>query len=397
MNFVSYNTTNSVPIYQDQIGLYLNNGNYETIGMAFSESFSMYATKNFSASQCDIRIGTLGRTNLTRKSRNQIYGLTMRDYNSSSAKIYYSVNCSGSVCLNTEVVTSTYDVLASRNYSIGHIDWNCANQIEVNENIVVLSCTTSTYGIISIYRESDMYLYKNLFRHEGFAGVPSQIGIISSQYTHQIYYNSFNSTSLEDGKISVIEFVMNPNNTDLRNNFTTVSFQAGGSDDTGYGSHFYIDQSNTSCSTSSGDTGCEQYKMYIGNMNPDTNNRQAFDALQICMYGQVYNASSDTCYSAGDNLFSSDIQQETAHNCSTYNDTNAKSRAVGESLCDFGCSSYQFGKNCESCSVYMERVEQTPFVYNRFDDSNSNYCGEVYDPQYCERETECAKCEYKNG
>ena len=185
--------------------------------------------------------------------------------------------------------------------------------IEVNENIVAISCTTSTYGILSIYRESDMMLYKEIEGDTNYAWIASQIAIISSDYYHQVYYNSFNWTSSENGQISVTEVFLNPNNTDLYTNFTTVTFQPSGSEYIGYGKHFYIDQSNISCSTSSRLTGCKQYKMYIGNVNQDYNNRQTFDALQICMYGQVYNSSSDTCYSPGYNQFSSDAQQETAH------------------------------------------------------------------------------------
>ena len=313
VNFVSYNTSYNTTINQEQLSLSLSSSSYTPIGLAFSKSFSMYATQNNSASRHNIWIGTVGITSLRGQSTREIYGVAIRDYSSSYAKIYYSYNCYGSVCLNAEVVDVNYTIQSEANYSIGNLNTNCANLIEVNENIVAISCTTSTYGILSIYKESDMTLYKEIVGESSYAGIASQIAIISSGFYHQVYYNSFNSTNLDNGQISVTEIFVNPNNTDVQTNFTTVSFHSGGSEYTGYGRYFYIDQSNTSCSSSSGASGCEQYKMYIGNMNQNYNSQEQIETLQICTYEQVYSSSSGTCSSPGYNLFSSDVQQESAH------------------------------------------------------------------------------------
>ena len=107
---------------------------------------------------------------------------------------------------------------------------------------------------------------------------------------------------------------MNPNNTDIKTILTTVSFQPSDSDFFGYGRSFYLDQSNTSCnSTSAGTSGCEQYKMYIGNANSRDDRRKKIETLQICSYKQIYDPSSGACRSVGANQFTSDAQQETAH------------------------------------------------------------------------------------
>ena len=268
-------------------------------------------TRNYTRYQYDLWIGNVGPSYLHGRERNWILGAAIRDYNSSLAKIYYTKYCYSTVCVNTEVVDTNYTVYEAKNYTIR--GGNCANLIEVKENIVAISCTTSTYGAVSIYGESNMTLYAEIVGHNSYAGIASQIAIISSDYYHQVYYNSFNSTSLDNGQISVTEIFVNPNNTDIYTNFTTVSFQSGGSEYTGYGRYFYIDQSNTSCSSSSGASGCEQYKMYIGNMNQNYNSQEQIETLQICTYEQVYSSSSNTCSSPGYNQFSSDAQQESAH------------------------------------------------------------------------------------
>ena len=156
-------------------------------------------------------------------------------------------------------------------------------------------------------------MYAQIVGNNSFTGIASQIAIISSQNYHQVFYNSFNSTSLDHGEISVTEIFVNPNNTNSFSDFTTVSFQSGGSGYTSYGRYFYLKDFFPSCRSSSSVTsGCEQYKMYIGNMNPN-DSRQLFETLKICTYEQIYNSSSDACYSVGNNQFSLDVQQETAY------------------------------------------------------------------------------------
>ena len=167
--------------------------------------------------------------------------------------------------------------------------------------------------MLSIYRKSDITLYAEIVGNNSFAGIASQIAIISSENYHKIFFNSFNSTSLGHGQISAAEIFVNPNNTNSFSNFTTVSFQSGGSEYTSYGRYFYLDYSIASCgNTSSSTSGCEQYEMYIGNMNQN-DIRQVFETLKICTHKQVYNSSSDMCYSIGDNQFSLGAQQESAY------------------------------------------------------------------------------------
>ena len=139
MNFVSYNASDNTTIYQDQLSVKFTRSGVTAIGLGISESFSMIATHYTLVSRYDIWIGTVGRTSLYGRSTSEIYGVAIRDYSSSYAKIYYSYNCYGNVCLNAEVVDVNYTIQSEGNYYIGNSSTNCANLIEVNDNIVAIS------------------------------------------------------------------------------------------------------------------------------------------------------------------------------------------------------------------------------------------------------------------
>ena len=185
-NIVAFNASSNTSIYQGELTLRLGRTSYQPIGFDFSESFSMFLTTNGLSSLYDIWIGNTGPSSVYDQARSLPHAIAIRDYSSQLAKIYYSVNCSESICINTEVVEVNYTVRSATNYTIG--SRNCANLIEVNDKIVAISCTTSTYGILSIYRESDMALYKEIEGNNSFAGIASQIAIISSDYYHQVYF-----------------------------------------------------------------------------------------------------------------------------------------------------------------------------------------------------------------
>ena len=318
------------------------------------------------------------------------------DANSSQAELYYSYAYSASTYLaRRRTYASSSRLYSSTSYDIGRS--NCANLIEVKGNIVAISWTTSTYGMLSIYRKSDITLYAQIVGNSSFAGIASQIAIISSQNYHKVFFNSFNSTSLDHGQISVTEIFVHPNHTNSFSHFITKTFHSGGSEYTSYGRYFHLDYSITSCRrTSSSISGCEQYEMYIGNMNQNYS-RQFFDVLKICTDRQVYNSSSDTCYSVGDNQFSLGAQQESAYDWATYDDTIAKNRVAVESIWDFGCPDFRFGKNCETWTNYMNRVGQFSSPYYSFTDSFRNRCKQTFDRNYCSAVTDCSKCEYRNG
>ena len=52
-------------------------------------------------------------------------------------------------------------------------------------------------------------------------------------------------------------------------------------------------------------------------------------------------------------------------------------RYVGDSLCDYGCSAKQFGKQCQSCSAYMSRVSASPASGYTWYDNNNYQCYQV--------------------
>ena len=142
-----------------------------------------------------------------------------------------------------------------------------------------------------------------------------QILIISSNYYHQVYFNSLNSTSSEKIKTYVAEIFLNQDNTDFQTNVTTVLFQPEDSDIRDYGRYFYVEQSSTSCNSSnSGSSGCKQNNMYFGGIKTSPCRRHIIDVVPICAQ-QVDNQSSDTCYSPGEIQSSSDSLQEADDPC----------------------------------------------------------------------------------
>lgn len=92
----------------------------------------------------------------------------------------------------------------------------------------------------------------------------------------------------------------------------------------------------------------------------------------ICTHGQVYQSASKLCSSVSSGEITIGLQDTSATSCDNNNDGIKYDRLVGESLCDYGCSSTKFGKYCQRCSTYMTRIgETTPSGY-QWDDNTSN-------------------------
>ena len=188
--------------------------------------------------------------------------------------------------------------------------------------------------MLSIFRESDMTLYKEIqgsydyevknirFFHIGFGiylgsfkETVLQISIMSSNYYHQVYFNSRNPTSSDKITTHVAEIFLNQDNTVSQTNVTTVLFQPEDSDIRDYGRYFFVEQSSTSCnSSSSGSSECKKNNMYFGGMKTSPCRRHIIDVVPICAQ-QVDNQLSDTCYSPGEIQSSLDSQQEADDPC----------------------------------------------------------------------------------
>ena len=367
--------------------LYLNltyETQYVPSNFAFSESYQVLVSRNVSASDFDIWIGPTGPTRVFSSTTIEPNEIAIRDYNTTHAKIYYSRNkTDGGFELVIEVVNTLYTTHENITYDLGND--NCGDIIEVNNQIIVVACSTAenNHGMLSVYRESDMDLYTEIRGNSSFAGICKDVVLISSQYYHQVYFNSFNSSILEYGQLSRVEILIDRNNSSKNQTFLEREFYSNNSNYFRYTKHFDKDSQN---------------KLYISNMKDDGEIENIIDLMQVCTYDQYFDNSSNSCISVEPGEITFTAQQITPDNCTAYNDTNYKNRIIAESVCNFGCGVYQFGKNCESCSAYMARVGEVAPMYKRFSDSDPTYCGLVEDTRNCSRYSSyCSKCEFTNG
>ena len=340
-------------------------------------------TKNLTGDLYDIWIGPTGPTRVYSTTTTKPNDIAVRDVNETHAKVFYTRNkTDGSGYeLITDIANTTYDIHTTETYDLGSD--NCGNFVQTNGTILVIACnTTDDHGMISIYRESDMALYTEVRGNSSFTGILNDIAIISSQYYHQVFFNSFNSTDQTNGQLSRVEILVDRQDANKNKTFLEVQFYENNADYTEYAKYFGKDPQN---------------RLFISNLQDNNAVGNTVDLIQICTYEEYFNATSNSCHSVNSGEVTFTAQQATPDNCTEYNDTDYKNRTIAESMCDFNCSEYQFGKLCESCSAYMARVGQEPSIYYKFDDTNPTYCGEIDDPEYCSRISDCATCELKEG
>ena len=112
-----------------------------------------------------------------------------------------------------------------------------------------------------------------------------------------------------------------------------------------YGQFFTFDNTNT---------------MYLtGSANSTGGNDLIYS--KWWMPNEIYNSTPGNCSAISSSKYNNitsvslDVQSSTTR-CKNIDDIITRNRLIGESFCNFGCSALQFGKNWESCSVYMNRV-----------------------------------------
>ena len=88
-------------------------------------------------------------------------------------------------------------------------------------------------------------------------------------------------------------------------------------------------------------------KFYISSSLSDTSTSgvHEIEIASICSHQQSYSSASKECQSVSSGSVSIGLQSTSTSTCSAIDDTNSYNRLVGESLCDYGCSSLRFGKN----------------------------------------------------
>ena len=268
-------------IDHDQLYLSLAYGTqYVPSNFAFSESFQVVVTRNnsASASEFDIWIGPTGPTRIYSKTTIEPNEIAIWDHNTTHARIFYSRNkTDGGYELVTEIIDTLYNVHENITYDLGND--NCGDIIEANDQIIVVACSTAenNHGMLSVYRESDMTLYTEIRGNSSFAGICNDVVLISSQYYHQVYFNSFNSSELEYGQLSRVEILIDRNEPDRNQTFLECEFYADNSNYQRYAKHFDKDSQN---------------KLYISNLKDDGDAGNSIDLMQVCTYEQYFDNST---------------------------------------------------------------------------------------------------------
>jgi hypothetical protein len=156
-----------------------------------------------------------------------------------------------------------------------------------------------------------------------------------------------------------------------------------------YGKHFAIYSDNGT------------QKIYISSNHKDNLPKiHQIDEVTLCSHFQKFDESSNTCIDLPSGYFSHGIQNETALACNSFNETKDFNRLLGETFWDFGCSSKQFGQQCQAWSAYKDRIGVSVSPGYKWDDSQNDVCKEIQDTANqmpWTSITSCRKCYYTEG
>jgi hypothetical protein len=95
-------------------------------------------------------------------SRNAPIGIGIRDYSHTESMIYSTFsNEDGTYSLIVEQADTSVKLWNERTLNVGE---NCGSSILANEKIIILSCKEVSGGMISVYRESDLFLFVKMTR-----------------------------------------------------------------------------------------------------------------------------------------------------------------------------------------------------------------------------------------
>lgn len=206
------------------------------------------------------------------------------------------------------------------------------------------------------------------------------VKVLSYDYYHRIFYNSLDET--HGGMLGMLEVFVNRKSEDDIKTYTQKSLLSNSSY-VEFAKYFDISPNNDLYVSS---------RKQVSDGNP-----ASVQTLKVCSHSQVYSSASKTCSSVSSKHITIGLQDSVATACSDNDDLVKYNRHVGESVCDYDCKSYYFGKNCQKCSSYMSRVGVDAGVYQKFSDSNGSVCSVTSDPNYCSAVDYCLACSRRNG
>eukprot|EP00347_Sterkiella_histriomuscorum_P004789 403359093 len=123
---------------------------------------------------------------------------------------------------------------------------------------------------------------------------------------------------------------------------------------------------------------------------------QSVGYVKFCMSNQYYfDGSCQQC--GGSNTLSSYWQDNTCMNCDAINQLNLLQRYTGLSVCDYTCGDYDFGPNCQVCSMYKQYIIESAPKYSVWDDTQSNICTFKCANGYIQSKSQCQVDENSNS
>mmetsp|Transcript_21954 Transcript_21954/g.24391 ORF Transcript_21954/g.24391 Transcript_21954/m.24391 type:complete len:257 (+) Transcript_21954:450-1220(+) len=235
-------------------------------------------------------------------TRDEPSGVSMRELSTeSTAYLYYTFYDSSSegYRLYKEVTDLSFSTSGQTYESIGK---NCGSKIMANSAIIVVSCpstTSSTAGLISIYKESDLSFIKAVTNIAGSFFIGSRINVISSSYYHQIFYNSKKTQSGDEGQISMLEIFDNRRESgDFE--FEITEDAISNDQYNHFGKYFAVHSSN-------GD-----HKLFVSSFEYDSApSAHRIEILNACTHNQFYNSTSGACESLASGYLTYGLQDST--------------------------------------------------------------------------------------
>ena len=202
---------------------------------------------------------------------------------------------------------------------------------------------------------------------------------LSTSYYYQLIYNSY-SSSTTNGTLSCVDILTDRHNANITTNIVRANEMA----DTafiGYGQYFDIDSDGMAYVSAHSD-----YNTTL--VNP-------INTVRLCTHNQIYSSVFKVWYSLSTFLLNVTFgfQDTTEVLCASVNDSDTYKRSVAESACNYGCSNSQFGKNCELCSAYMQRLGFNFSMYQKYYYNSTSYTWSITDdPEYWSKHTDCLDC-----
>ncbi|CAI2384847.1 unnamed protein product [Moneuplotes crassus] len=264
---------------------------------------------------------------------------------------------------------------------------NCGTVVESSTDIVAVACPSSTdptSSFITILKVDGLTVIHTQTSTSNTFFIGGFIQISNFTNHHQVFYSSMKSSTGAQGQISMVEIFQDKHNSsDFKTHLTEEVF----SDDTynSFGKYFSI--------SSSGSTN----KIYISSSLSSSSNSVAheFEVASICSHQQVYASSTKLCLAVSSGSVALGLQTSSPTTCASIDDSVDYNRFIGESICNFGCSSGQFGKNCQSCSAYMARVGQAAPSGYSWDDTAADQCklkSSTTGLAHCTEFKRCSEC-----